>query len=352
MTSVRALDLTPLKVDALLVSNLNNVRYLSGFTGSNGLLLVTRRGVTLFTDPRYTVQAAVQVTGPVTISKGPLWPDALAEIKRRRLKRIGFESQSLKYLEYETLRRSLPAGSKLVAAGPVIEQLRTVKTGAEIETIRQSVIANSKAFDSALRRLKPAMTEAALAAEIEYWQRRHGAQKPSFETIVASGAHSALPHAEPRSKPMGTGTLLLIDMGASLGGDASDMTRTLFLGRPTPKARKMYNAVLEAQLAAIDTVRAGATGGAVDRAARRVLAKHGMDSLFIHSTGHGLGLEIHEPPRIGRNDQTVLEAGMVITIEPGAYLEGYGGVRIEDTVVVTQNGCEVLTPTAKDFTAI
>ena len=352
MTSVRALDLTPLKVDALLVSNLNNVRYLSGFTGSNGLLLVTRRGATLFTDPRYTVQSAAQVDCRVKISKGPLWPDAVAEIRRRKLQRIGFESQSIKYLDYETLRHSVPAGSKLVAIGPVVEQLRTVKSAGEIETIRRSVIANSKAFDSALRRLKPTMTEAALAAEIEYWQRRYGAEKPSFETIVATGAHSALPHAQPRPKALGTGTLLLIDMGASLDGYASDMTRTLYLGKPAPKARRMYEAVLEAQLAAIDAVRAGTTGGAVDRAARRVLAGHGMDKLFIHSTGHGLGLEIHEPPRIGRNDETVLEAGMVITIEPGAYLEGYGGVRIEDTVLVTENGCEVLTPTAKDFIAI
>ncbi len=352
MTSVQELDLTSLKVDALLVSNLNNIRYLSGFTGSNGLLLVTPRGGTLFTDPRYTIQSAAQVACRVKISKGSLWPEAGTEIRRRKLKRVGFERQSLKYLEYEALRRSLPAGSKLVAIGPVVEQFRSVKTPQEIEIIRRSVIANSKAFSSALRGLKATMTEADLAAEIEYWQRRHGAEKPSFETIVATGAHSALPHAEPRRKPLGTNTLLLIDMGASLDGYASDMTRTLHLGKPAPKARKLYKAVLEAQLAAINEVRAGTTGGAVDRAARRTLARHGMDKLFIHSTGHGLGLEIHEPPRIGRNDETVLEAGMVITIEPGAYVEGYGGVRIEDTVLVTQNGCEVLTPTAKDFIAI
>jgi Xaa-Pro aminopeptidase len=353
MSPQQRLDLGGLRLDALFVSNLNNVRYLSGFTGSNGSLLVAPRGSTLFTDPRYTIQAGEQATScRVKIAKGPVLPEAVAEIRRRKFKRVGFEQTSLNFSDYQVLRQGLPATTRLIPLGPLVEQLRAVKSAAEVETIRRSVIANSKAFDSALKRLKPAMTEADLACELEYWQRRHGAQKPAFDTIVATGAHAALPHAEPRNKPLGSNTLLLIDMGASLDGYASDMTRTLHLGKPAPKARKLYNAVLEAQLAATEAVRGGTTGGAVDQAARRVLVRHGMGNLFLHSTGHGLGLEIHELPRIGRHDETVLQPGMVITIEPGAYVEGYGGVRIEDTVLVTETGCEVLTPTPKDFIAI
>jgi Xaa-Pro aminopeptidase len=179
--------------------------------------------------------------------------------------------------------------------------------------------------------------------------RRLGAEKPSFETIVASGARSALPHAHPTGARLKLGQLLLIDMGAFVDGYASDMTRMLFLGRPGARVKRLYRAVLEAQLAAIDAVRPGVTTSHVDRQARHVLKKFGLDRAFVHSTGHGLGLEIHELPRIGRKDKTLLAAGMAITIEPGAYLEGFGGVRIEDTVVVTAGGCEVLTPTSKEL---
>ena len=193
------------------------------------------------------------------------------------------------------------------------------------------------------------MTENDLAAEIEYQMRLAGAEKAAFETIVAAGPNSAQPHAQPSSEVLGNNRLLLIDMGAMQAGYASDMTRMLHLGKPGQRARKLYKAVLEAQLAGISAVRENTTAGAVDRSTRQVLKAHGYDELFVHSTGHGLGLEIHEQPRVGKKDKTVLKAGMVITIEPGAYIEGFGGVRIEDTVLVTKTGCEVLTPTAKEL---
>ncbi len=193
------------------------------------------------------------------------------------------------------------------------------------------------------------MREAELAAELDYRMRRQGAEGPAFETIVATGTRTALPHARPTSARLVHGALLLVDMGAMLDGYASDMTRMLFLGRPGARVSRAYNAVLEAQLAAVDAVRAGVPAKAVDRAARRVLASHGLANAFVHSTGHGLGLEIHEPPRIGKKEKTPLERGMAITIEPGVYLEGFGGIRIEDTVAVTDNGCEVLTPTSKEL---
>jgi Xaa-Pro aminopeptidase len=196
------------------------------------------------------------------------------------------------------------------------------------------------------------MKERDLAAELEYRMRRLGAEKPSFETIVAGGVRSALPHAQPTAAPLKSGDLVVVDMGAVQDGYCSDMTRMLFLGQPTAKVKRTYRAVLEAQLAATDAVRAGATTVGVDRAAREVLKGYGLDQAFIHSTGHGLGLEIHEPPRIGKRDKKRLQTGMAITIEPGVYLEGFGGIRIEDTVIVTDKGCEVLTKTSKDLRVI
>jgi len=179
--------------------------------------------------------------------------------------------------------------------------------------------------------------------------RRLGAEKAAFETIVAMGSRSALPHAQPTARKLANDELLLIDMGACQDGYMSDMTRVLFFGRPSRRLRTMYNAVLKAQLAAIDAVRPGITAAQVDRAARRVLETEGLGKEFVHSTGHGLGLEIHEGPRLGRRDKTKLKPGMAITIEPGAYIRDYGGIRIEDTVLVTKNGCEVLTPTSKEL---
>ena len=225
-----------------------------------------------------------------------------------------------------------------------------VKSAREIAVIRRSVDLNSKAFEAALRVVHPGRTrEVDLAAEIEYRMRKLGAERPAFETIVASGARSALPHAQPTQRILGKNELLLIDMGATLDGYASDMTRVVFLGRPGSRIKRVYRAVLEAQLAAIEAVRPGVTAASVDRQARLALRPEKLDKAFVHSTGHGLGLEIHEAPRLGKSDRTHLQEGMAITIEPGAYLKGFGGVRIEDVVVVTKTGCEVLTPTSKEL---
>ena len=215
--------------------------------------------------------------------------------------------------------------------------------------IRRSVETNSTAFEQAVKHARAGMREADLAAELEYRMRRAGAEKPAFDTIVATGARSALPHAQPTSARLASGDLVVVDMGAMQQGYASDMTRMLFLGSPGAKVKRMYRAVLEAQQAALDAVRPGVTAMHVDRAARRVLKTEGLEHAFIHSTGHGLGLEIHEPPRLGKKEKLRLEPGMAITIEPGVYLEGFGGIRIEDTVVVTPSGCEILTPTSKEL---
>jgi Xaa-Pro aminopeptidase len=345
-----AIPFRELKIDALLVSAPPNVRYLSGFTGDNGLLLMTPDSETLFTDPRFTIQAAEECTCEVKIvSRTPLDQAALESLRKRRIKRVGFEAARLLYDVYRRLKEGLPKGVKLKPIGPVVDRLRMVKSDDEIARIRSSVLTNSEAFEKATRSIRPGARESAIAAELEYEMRRLGAEKAAFETIVAMGSRSALPHAQPTGRRLAADELLLIDMGACQDGYMSDMTRVLFCGKPSRRVRQMYNAVLQAQLAAIDAVRPGVTAAHVDRAARRVLETEGLGKEFVHSTGHGLGLEIHEGPRLGRRDKTKLAPGMAITIEPGAYVRDFGGIRIEDTVLVTQNGCEVLTPTSKEL---
>jgi Xaa-Pro aminopeptidase len=340
------------KLDALLVTNLHNVRYLTGFTGSNGsVLLFKDRPAVLFTDPRYTVQSQQQVNCRVRIAKGPLTKSILREIGRTRVRRLAFEQENLTVGQLEAFRKELPARTQLEPVTGLIEQLRLIKDTDEIEKIRASVLSNSAALEEALKRFKIGMKESELAAEIDCQNRKLGAEAPSFDTIVAAGDRAALPHAQPGAARITPG-ILLIDMGAFRDGYASDMTRMVHVGSATPKYKRAYRAVLEAQLAAVDAVKPGVTTNSVDRAARGTLKRHGLEREFIHSTGHGLGLEIHELPRIGRKDKTRLEAGMAITIEPGVYIEGWGGIRIEDTVLVTAGGCEVLTPTTKELREI
>ena len=344
-----AKQLPEMKLDALIVSALPNIRYLCGFTGSNGVLVLAGDSATLFTDPRYTIRAVGESSAKVEIVRGSLIAAALKLIAKKRWKRVGFEANRIPYGSFIELEKDLPVKCSLHPVNGLVEQQRMVKTEAEVSLIRKSVLTNSAAFETALKHLKPSMTENELAAELEYQMRLHGAEKAAFETIVAAGPHSALPHAQPSAEVLGANRLLLIDMGAMQAGYASDMSRMLHLGKPGAKVRKLYRAVLEAQLAGISAVKENTTAGAVDRSTRKVLKARGYDEFFVHSTGHGLGLEIHEPPRVGKKDTTVLKAGMVITIEPGAYIEGFGGVRIEDTVLVTKSGCEVLTPTTKEL---
>jgi Xaa-Pro aminopeptidase len=337
------------KLDALLVTALPNIRYLAGFTGSNGALLVGRNGNTLFTDPRYEIQANAEANCKVRVVRGPLLKAVAATIRARKLRRIGFERNRISYESFDSLSVFAGPATRLIPVTGWIEDLRMLKSAAEIDAIRRSAATNSLAFEAALSRVRIGMSEMDLAAEIDFRMRRAGAESPAFETIVASGARSALPHARPGANPILKDRLLLVDMGANQAGYCSDMTRMAFPGSPPRKIRRMYDAVLEAQMAAVHAVKDGVTAGEVDAAARKVLRSYGLDGAFVHSTGHGLGLEIHESPRLGRGDKTPLRAGMVVTIEPGVYFEGTGGIRIEDTVLVTATGCEILTPTTKDL---
>lgn len=341
--------LPELKIDSLLVTSPASVRYLTGYAGSNGILLLTKAESHFFTDPRYAIEAAREITGNVHIEKKALTVAAASVIKRKRLKTIGFESAWLRFEDYLKIKEDLALGSSLRPIGRVIEEQRMVKSASELDLIRRSVATNSEAYSKTIRRVHSGARESDIAAELDYQMRALGAEKAAFETIVAAGPRTALPHAHPTAHRLGENELLLIDMGTSQEGYSSDMTRVAHTGTPPKRILKMYKAVLEAQLAAVSAVRAGVTTGEVDAAARNVLKRHELDRAFVHSTGHGLGLEIHEPPRIARKDKTKLQAGMAITIEPGAYIDGLGGIRIEDTVLVTEHGCEVLTPTPKDL---
>jgi Xaa-Pro aminopeptidase len=342
-------QLDALKVEALLVSSPASIRYLTGYSGSNGLILLTPTQAHFFTDPRYAADATANITCKVHISRKPLIQAAADLIKRKQLRKIAFEPAWTTVDQHTQLQKALPKSAALKPIPGTIEEMRAVKSPAEIALIRRSVLANSEAFARTMKRLKPGLKEREIAAELDFQMGVLGAEKPSFDTIVATGPNSALPHAHPGARRLGTNELLLIDMGATLDGYTSDMTRMMHTGTPPPRIRDLYKAVLEAQLAAIDVVRPGIAVTKVDAAARDILKRHKLEKEFVHSTGHGLGLEIHESPRIGKKDKTKLRAGMVITIEPGAYLEGIGGVRIEDTVLVTEKGCEVLTPTPKEF---
>lgn len=336
----------------MLVSSPASVRYLTGYTGSNGLLLVTPLDSHFFTDPRYATDAQANIDCKVHICKRGLYEESAAVAKRKQVRKLGFEPAWINLDAHARLVAKLGRSVKLVPVAGMVEDLRAVKSPEEIARIRAAVAASSEAYRKTLARVRPGVREMDVAAELDFQMRMLGAEKSAFETIVASGTRTALPHAHPTDKKLAAGELLLVDMGAMLDGYASDMTRMSHLGPPSPKMRNLYKAVLAAQLAGIAAVCAGVPVNKVDAAAREVLKRHELDKAFVHSTGHGLGLEIHEGPRIAKKDKTKLRAGMVITIEPGAYLEGFGGVRIEDTVLVTERGCEVLTPTPKELVQI
>jgi len=359
------------KVDCLLVSGLANIRYLTGFTGSNALLLVQADSATFFTDGRYTTQARREIPGAgesggalrldgaglsikvVTPKKG-LWPEAIRRLKAMRRFKAGFDS-GVSFALSKVILKELGEKRTRAVSG-VVERLRLVKEESEIAAIRASAELNSQVLAEILPLVRSGITERDLAAELEYRMRRRGATGPSFETIVAAGENSALPHAHPTARAIRGGEFLLFDHGTMLDGYCSDMTRTVWVGgaasgHPSDlkRARDLYATVLEAHQLAREAVRAGVRCSVVDRAARRRIAARGWGKYFSHSTGHGVGLEIHELPRVAAPVKDRLPAGAVITIEPGVYLPGFGGVRIEDMVVVRENGAEGLTPSPKEF---
>jgi Xaa-Pro aminopeptidase len=350
-------QLATTRYDALLVSHVPNIRYLCGFTGSAGLLLLEESESIFFTDVRYDTQGREEVKGAKVVIARKAVLNGLGEWIGARRKRsrgwtIGIESEHLTVSERKRLADLLPSGARLRNARPLVERARMVKDNEELDLIRAAVRLGATLFDRALEVMRPGVKESEVAAEMEYAARRAGAEEMSFPTIIASGARSALPHGRATQQAIVPGGFVVCDLGVILAGYCSDQTRTVWVGAPSNEARNAYEAVREAQEAAIAVVRPGISVGEVDSAARKVLRKAGLGRYFTHSTGHGVGLEIHEAPRIAAGQKEVLKPGMVITIEPGVYFPGKWGVRIEDMVAVTQGGCEVLTPTSKDFMAV
>jgi len=340
-------------LDCLLVTHPANWYYLSGFTGDSGVLVIAPGRTTLITDGRFTTQAKQESPGvKLQLQTGALFASLGAWLKLQRLKRVGYDPEQWTVAQLKALQAVTGAKCRLIEAPGIVESQRMAKDPQELATLRKAADLADQVMQYAFTLLKPGVTESEVAAEIEFQMKKRGASGPSFETIVAFGERSALPHARPTSKRLRKNELVVLDMGVILDRYCSDITRTVFVGRGSRRIREWYRAVQNANQAATQSVRAGITCGEVDAAARDVLKNSSLDTYFVHSTGHGLGLEVHEAPRIARGQPVRLEAGNVITIEPGVYLEGVGGIRIEDDVAVGVQGSEVLTRISRDLIEI
>ena len=328
--------LEPLELEALYVTRPENVRYLSGFPHpEDAQVLLSLEGAFLLTDPRYP-EAGRESKIPVKVLKREEKEALFKELKGR----VGFEAEHLPYAALERLRELSPA--EWVPTKGVVERLRLKKIPEEVQRIRKAQALAEEALAHALTLLRPGVEEREVALEIEFFLRRRGAEGVAFPPIVASGARGALPHAGASEKRLTAGELITLDLGAKVAGYHSDMTRTFALGKPSPEMRRVYQAVLAALEAALENLKPGRTGKEVDALARETLKRHGLDRHFVHSLGHGVGLAVHEGPSLSPYTEEVLEPGMVVTVEPGVYLPGVGGVRIEELVLLTEEGIELL----------
>ncbi|HZU08804.1 MAG TPA: Xaa-Pro peptidase family protein [Pseudacidobacterium sp.] len=340
------------KVEALLITHLPDVRYLCGFTGSNAALAVTQQHAVMFTDGRYTAQAKQETRGArVVIAKKSALREACAWLEKSGMKKAYFDPEHTTVFALGMMREAISKRRQQTffqpLAKPLIAELRMVKDAEELLLMRKAALTGCQVFDAVLPHIEPGVPEVELAATLEFFSRSLGADGMSFETIVASGKRSAFPHGRATAEKLPRKGFVTLDFGVILNGYCSDMTRTVYLGKAGREERSAYEAVLEAQEAAVAAVRPGATCGDVDEAARQVLRKAGLAKYFTHSTGHGVGIEIHEPPRVAAKQEQVLTQGMVITIEPGIYIEGKFGIRIEDMVAVTESGASILTSAPK-----
>jgi Xaa-Pro aminopeptidase len=331
------------RLEAFLVSNLKNIRYLTGFTGTTGYLVVRQKGATLFVDSRYTEQARMQAA-MVTVAETArdVLGDVLKNLQRGSLDTLGFEAARSSYAEYSRIEATL-ADVRLCPTTGWVEEQRAVKDGAEVAALRQAVEIADAAYEDFLGWIKPGMTEREAAARLEFYQRSAGGDRKPSETIVASGPRTALPHGIATDRLIQPGEPVMIDIGIVVEGYTSDLTRTIHLGPPPAQFEEIYRIVGEAQLKAQEGLRPGMTGREVDAIARDHIAAEGYGAYFGHSLGHSVGLEIHERPGFSMYEDAIIEPGMVVTVEPGIYLSGRFGVRTEDIILVTDSGCEVLT---------
>ncbi|GGK18984.1 peptidase M24 [Caldalkalibacillus thermarum] len=341
-------------LEGLLVTSPVNRRYITGFTGSAGVALISKHEALLITDFRYVDQARDQAPGyDIVNHSGKLAETIAAEVKKRNIERLGFEQDHLTYSQYMAFNKVLKdADCQLVPVSGLVEELRLVKDEQEIELIRQAAAIADQTYTHISNWIKPGMREIEVAHEIEFFMRQQGASSSSFEIIVASGVRSALPHGVASEKVIERGDFVTLDFGAYYQGYVSDMTRTLAIGEPAPKLKEIYDICLEAQIRGVESIKAGMTGKEADAVCRDYITRKGYGDNFGHSTGHGIGLEVHEGPTLSVRGELPLKPGMVVTVEPGIYLSGIGGVRIEDDVLITEEGNEILTKSTKELVII
>lgn len=340
------------KLDAILVTNGANRYYLTGFRGSSGYLLLTVDRVFLLTDGRYVDQAKQQTTCCEVIHQGTDWYSTLNQLlKQHNVKKLAFEEEHISYSQYLRLAEKIE-GCTITGKKNVVENFREIKDAGELELMKKAAFIADKAFEELLSVIRPGLTELEVAAELEYRMRRLGSEGPAFDTIVASGKRAALPHGVATDKKIALGDFIVIDFGAIFQGYRSDMTRTIVVGKASPKQKHIYGLVLKAQLAGIQAIKGDQICETADSTARKIIADEGYGDFFDHSLGHGVGLDIHENPRLAKGNKLPLKPGMVVTVEPGVYLTDWGGVRIEDMVAVTQEGCEIFTRTSKELIEI
>jgi len=331
-------------IGAVLISNGNNMRYVSGFAGETGYLYISEKRHAVLTDFRYTIQAEMEAEGYeiITIGNGG-YEEVINDILRTDgISRLGFEAEDMLYANYNNLKEKLEI-QELVPLGQEITAMRRIKTPKELEFIKNAEAIGDQVFTEILTYIKPGMTELEIAARIEYLLKWKGGQSCSFPAIVASGINSSMPHAVPSHKKIEMGDFLTMDFGCVYEGYCSDMTRTIVIGKASEKQKEVYNTVLNAQMAALEFIKAGYQGKEVDKVARDIIYSAGYEGCFGHGLGHSVGLHIHENPRLSMLEESIIEAGMTETVEPGIYIKGFGGVRIEDLVVVTMDGHENFT---------
>lgn len=341
-------DFAALGIDGILITSPYNRRYISNFTGTAGVCLISAEKALFITDFRYIEQASKQCQGFEIIKFASSIPNEVAEqAKKLGINKLGFEEDYVTFSSFKSFEKE--AEAELIPVSGVIEKLRLIKSSAEIKILKEAADIADAAFKHILDFLRPGVTELEVSNELEFFMRKAGAVSSSFDTIVASGSRSALPHGVASDKIIETGDMVTLDYGAYYKGYVSDITRTVAVGEPDEKLKQIYNIVLEAQLKGMEGIKPGMTGKEADALTRNYIAEHGYGEYFGHSTGHGIGLEVHEGPSLSSKSDLILEPGMVVTCEPGIYIPGLGGVRIEDDTLITKDGNEALTHSAKEL---
>ncbi|MBO1579063.1 Xaa-Pro dipeptidase [Bacillus sp. XF8] len=335
-------------IDGILLTNEYSRRYMTNFTGTAGVVLISNDRALFITDFRYVEQASKQAVGyEIVQHTGPILDEVAKQVKELGIQKLGFEQDTLTYSSYTAHKEAVEA--EFVPTSGLVEKLRLIKTDSEIKILKEAAQIADAAFEHILSFIRPGVSEIEVSNELEFFMRKQGATSSSFDIIVASGLRSALPHGVASEKVIEKGDFVTLDFGAYYKGYCSDITRTIAVGEPSDKLKEIYNVVLEAQIRGVNGIKAGLTGREADALTRDYITEKGYGEYFGHSTGHGVGLEIHEAPGLAFRSETVLEPGMAVTVEPGIYIPGVGGVRIEDDIIITSEGNEVITKSPKEL---